>query len=396
VLAAGRLIEARIPILDGVITHGLGRSPRPDDLLLRQTLDLLSAASNETPLEDLFLEALQRLTASDRSFGAHETRSDLAELMIRLVRHNSGTIFDPAAGLGGLLQMAALHPDFPSLPAHLIGYEVNERVARLARAQCFLYGMVPQSIGDTRIECRDSLREAATLDVEADLVLLDPPLNLREWGDTDLYLDHETWRFGLPSPRSAEFAWVQLAINALKPNGRAIVVLPALAASTGGRDERIRRNLVRAGCIETVVFLPARFGGDSSVPLSVWILRRPSTERADDTEPSRAVLLVDATPLGARSPLDQWADELDIDDIVAAAHSGSDSHMDPSLVIAVSTELIAEDGNLSFRHYQPLPAPPDLNDLEREVDELAQSVGDSTKQLSERVLELSRLLKESS
>ena len=254
VMAAALETERLTPMITGVITRGLDRTPPANDGLLAEVLDLLTAASAEQPLEDLLTEALSRLMASDRSFGSHQTPSELGELMIRLALPISGTAFDPAAGMGNLLQLAALHPDNPSQPEELIGFEVSERVSRLAKAQCFLYGMMrpPKRV---EIECRDSLREATELDVKADVVLLDPPFGQRDWGDTDLYVDHQVWSFGLPSPRSAEFAWVQLAINALKPNGRAIVALPAGAASTGGRAERIRKNLVLAGCVEAVVFL---------------------------------------------------------------------------------------------------------------------------------------------
>jgi type I restriction-modification system DNA methylase subunit len=394
-LAAARRIEKRTPMIAGVMTRGLDRSPRADDSLLAEVLDLLYAASSEELLEDLLSEAVSRLMASDRSFGSHQTPSDLGELMIRLAFPISGTVFDPAMGMGNLLQLAALHPDSPSHPNELIGYDLSERVSRLAKAQCFLYGMMdpPNRID---IECRDTLREANTLDVKADIVLLDPPFGLRDWGDTDLYVDKQVWSFGLPSPRSADFAWVQLAINALKPDGRAIVVLPAGAASSGGRAERIRKNLVLAGCVEAVIFLPTRFRPETSVPLSLWILRRPLVERSDEVWGSKDVLLVDATGLGARRELGQWVNELGIDDIVTTVDSGVDLTIHPSIAIGVGPETIAEDGNLSFTHYQPLPSPPDLEGLDVEIASLRDSLDYNLQRLTEWVAELSRILKEPS
>ena len=391
--------------LSDVVTEGLRRSPQADDALLGQVLDLLSAAASETSHAEILNEVIGQLIATDRSFAAFETPPDLAELMIRLGRPISGTLFDPAAGMGGLLQMAALYPDGPH-PDKLIGCEANELAARLAEAQCFLYGMEPPHTGVTSIEWWDALREADVIvggdadlgmvGIRADVVLLDPPINQRDWGHEDLYLNKDVWSFGLPSPRSADFAWVQLAVDCLKPDGRAIVVLPAGAASVGGRAERIRRNLVQGGCVEAVIFLPARFGRTSSVPLSVWILRRPIAERDADSNRVEDVLLVDATRLGERNSSDPLSSELDIDDIVTAVRSRSSSASNEPLAITVSASRIAQDGSLSFRHYQPLPTPPDLSVLDREVDELQKVLAKTAEQVTRSVTELFHVLREGS
>ena len=57
----------------------------------------------------------------------------------------------------------------------------------------------------------------------------------------------------------------------------------------------IREAMVRAGVVEAVIHLPSRMRRDTSIPLTIWLLRAASS--ADETE--RRVLLVDASRLGA-------------------------------------------------------------------------------------------------
>ncbi|MHB1582391.1 MAG: HsdM family class I SAM-dependent methyltransferase [Acidimicrobiales bacterium] len=388
-LAAAREVERTDARLKGVLTRSLDRQPPLDAALLANLLETVLAACQETPLDEIFDEAMGRLATMDRSFASHETPGPVAELMVRLALPIRGMVFDPAAGTGGLLEMAALHPDSKSKPATLIGYERDDRLARFAQASCYVHKV------DAHIVHRDSLRSAADLDVRADLVLLDPPWAQRDWGDEDIYLASDVWRFGLPSPNSADFAWLQLAVNALNPDGRALVVLPAASVTRGGRSERIRSKLVRAGCVDAVIFLPARFARGTAVPLSLWVMRPPQDERSDWMQPSGAVLLVDATRLGARHPRDEWPDELEIEDIVHVVHfSEGPVVLDASIAISVPIEQIAEDANLSFTHYQPLPAPPDLGELSRETDTVLRSLEETLGRLAQRTNELAALLRE--
>jgi len=377
----GARLERENPVIDGVITGGLDRVPPPDGVLLVQILDDVVASGPGAGPKDVFYdEAFERLLRNDRSFATHRTPVSIAELLVRLAKPITGVVFDPAAGAGGLLQTITRFEG--NSPTAVVGYETDPRLVHLARAGCYLHHV------DARIECRDSLRMAGDLGVTADVVLLDPPLNQRDWGDTDLYLDNEIWSFGLPSPKSADFAWVQLAINALTPDGRAFVVLPAVAATAGGRAERIRRSLVDNNCIESVVFLHPRMGSEASIPLSVWVLRRPHSERSDWMDPPPDVLLVDATGHGQ-------GDDVNLSYIAGIVSWGTaaDLSLDPSVAVIVSAEQLGPDANLSYWFHQPFPPPPDLDATRTKVDDLHRDLEASAKKLSIHLEKLGAVLR---
>ena len=227
VLAKAVEWEAREPAFPGVVTTGLLLKPRPSGELLARVLDALTAIDVDGSLSDVVDEAIKRLDLVDRSIAMHETPTGLAEIMLSIAGPVDGVVFDPAVGLGTLLEASERHGE----PSELIGFEVNEPVVRLAVARSIV---VSQQYWDIRR--RDSLHEAASLGVKADLVLLDPPYQMRDWGDANLYIDGDTWRFGFPSPQSSDFAWLQVAVNSLKPEGRAVVALPAGATFRGFRE----------------------------------------------------------------------------------------------------------------------------------------------------------------
>lgn len=286
---AAKAIEAANPRLAELLDH-LAPEPFPDPLLVRSfAAELEAAADDITPRFALFEEAQQNVVEVARASGEWTTPDELSHLVAELVGEvePGATIVDPACGTGGLLLMAAVRDQAPDSSARFVGADINQAAARYARARFFLYGI------DAEIERLDSLRRDPSEWPAADVVLCDPPYGLSNWGDADLYRSSR-WAFGSPPPSSADLAWVQLALSMLKPEGRAAVVLPPGSCFRSGREATIREALVRAGVIEAVVHLPPRLRRNTSIPLTIWLLRAASP--ADDA--ARDVLLVDAAAIG--------------------------------------------------------------------------------------------------
>ncbi|GHE03564.1 N-6 DNA methylase [Streptomyces alanosinicus] len=124
----------------------------------------------------------------------------------------------------------------------------------------------------------------------ADVVLTNPPFNMSDTAGAERA--HGVWEFGAPPQGNDNLAWVQHVLNALKPGGRAIMVMPVKAGNSVNTAEReIRRNLIERGAVECVVALPPRLFSATPVPVALWCLRRNKTPRPE-------VLLVDARHLG--------------------------------------------------------------------------------------------------
>lgn len=364
---AAKDVERRNHVLNGLL-EGLAPEPFPDTNLLRAFVAQLegAAASDESRI-GLFEDAQRRVHALDRFSGEFDTPDDVVYLMSRLAGSIVGgaTVVDPAVGSGGLLLMWAVGDTRPSGPVDLLGVDVNEAVARHARARVFIYGV------EARIRCADALRLDPAEWLRADVVLLDPPMGVGGWGDASLYRDNR-WVFGAPPANSADMAWVQLSVSMLKPTGRAVVSLPVGSLTRGGAEAEIRQSLIDRGAVEAVVELPARLRRNTSIPTVLWLLRAPA-ERGSDAE----VLLVDASRLGTSGRSEHELSSEDVERIVHIVERWRDGHdvvleddapPEELVPIALAPWDIA-DADLSPRRYWTVGRP-GLAGLRHTADEL--------------------------
>jgi SAM-dependent methyltransferase len=179
------------------------------------------------------------------------TPPDVAALMIELADAAGATVLDPACGTGTLLLAAGA--------SRALGQEIAPDRALIAAARLRLHGTESTVVGG------DSLRRNAHPDARVDIVVCDPPFGDRGWGRDELAGDPR-WAFGVPPRGEPELAWVQHCLALLRPGGRAVLRMPAAAASRrGGR--RIRASLLRNGALRAVVGL--------SHDADLWVLRRP-------------------------------------------------------------------------------------------------------------------------
>jgi hypothetical protein len=184
------------------------------------------------------------------------TTEELTRLIVTLAAVEAGdTVFDPAAGEGGLLA-ACSHRAGPGVT--LTGQEIVGTAWRTARSR-FLIAGVPVDLG---ARASSSLTDDQFEGRLADVVVIDPPVTA---GGRDLaqWLDHGRVH--------------------LKDSGRLIIALPAHAcvdvtAARRKPDKLIRRNLdVRLqGTVEAVVVLPRRIRADVVGPLAVFAFRLPA------------------------------------------------------------------------------------------------------------------------
>jgi hypothetical protein len=259
----------------------------------RERLVALVDALHREAIPSLIDEAL----ALHPRFVETRTSKRLVELLIRLGLGGTTAsacerIFDPAAGQGGLL-LAAAKAAPPGV--ELAGQEINEAAWRIAMQRLLVEGH------NAALALGDSLIDDANPSLRADLVLCDPPYGLEVRFPSDSPTDSR-WAFGLPGTGAADYAWLQHVIHHLSPSGWGYVLLPASTLSRGGRDAKIRAQLLRRGAVEAVVALPPRVAEHTAIPLALWILRAPS-----DTEEPARILLVDGAGGGEQSdePLDE-------------------------------------------------------------------------------------------
>jgi SAM-dependent methyltransferase len=266
---------------------------------------------------------------------ASATPPEIADLMAGLAR-GARTILDPACGTGELLLSALEYA-----PARLLGEDVGADVASLAAIRLAL------RTADATIKVGDSLLRDAFPGVLADAVLCDPPFHERAWGYEELTADPR-WEYGLPPRLEPELAWVQHALAHLAPGGRAVVLMPAVAAGRrSGR--RIRAQLLRRGALRAVI--------SPSTAHHLWLLRRP-----EGGTPATVLMIDSPDPARIAGTWQAYADDPD--------------HDEPGVSRAVPViDLLDEEVDLTpARHLSPAGAERTAERFSETHDRLAASV----------------------
>lgn len=191
-----------------------------------------------------------------------------------------GVLYDPACGIAVALIEAV---EAGARPDRVVGHEINLYAIRTAAQRAELHDVAIE------LEATDVLAEDIDPRLQADTVILDPPFGMRLDRPGRRLMDNR-FEFGPPPRTSADTAWFQHAIAHLTETGRAYVLSPAVTLARGGEEGKIRAELVRQGCIEAVVGLPGKMLPHTSMPLALWVLRRP-----DHTGSAGVVLVIDAS-----------------------------------------------------------------------------------------------------
>lgn len=234
--------------------------------------------------DEVFEALLAAESRGPRGTSEHMTPSSVAALVMSLAQPIRGVVYDPACGQGGLLLAASRNSE---APVTLVGQDTNPRACLVAQLRMFVHGVSANIVkGDTLSE------HSPTGDIEADLVVADPPFGMR-WRPEALNV-YERLPFGAPPPSRADMAWLQSGIVSLRPGGVAILVLPQGSLHRGGSEAAIRSALIESNCVHAIITLPHAMYPTTNIPVALWVVGKPGQqERAD-------VLLIDASQLGYR------------------------------------------------------------------------------------------------
>lgn len=265
--------------------RGLERIEGISDRELGEVLHILDQLSPDEAVET-FAEIIARSASwAGRGVAEHTTPESLASLMLELGPRHPRQVYDPAAGMGTLLNAAWVAN--PGTELELFGQEINPAAAELARLRFALEG------AEAYIRVGDTLGDDQFPGRFADAVLCDPPFGMKVSDNFD-QMDSR-WRFGPVAQSSADIAWIQHSIAHISPEGRAVVTTPLGALFRSGRDKTTRDELVRRLAVEVVITLPPGILPSTSISLAAWVLRSPDSPAAPES-----VLLIDATSMGSR------------------------------------------------------------------------------------------------
>ncbi len=256
-------------------------------------LDWYSA--RQEGLGDLY-EGLLEKNANEKKSGAGQyfTPRVLIDSMVRLTKPTLvDRIQDPAAGTGGFLIAAhhylKQHHDFDALTeaqqrklrrATFFGMEHVQDTHRLALMNLMLHGIDSNSdkgpneggihYGDTLGPDGEALGKAG-----ATLILTNPPFGTKKGGGLPTRTD-----FTFPTSNK-QFCFVQHIVRALKPGGRAAVVLPDNVLFESNVGTEIRRDLMDKCNLHTILRLPTGIFYAHGVKTNVLFFTRGEKDKGN-------------------------------------------------------------------------------------------------------------------
>jgi type I restriction-modification system DNA methylase subunit/predicted DNA-binding transcriptional regulator AlpA len=281
--------------------------------------------------------------------------------LVVAIAEPSGTVYNPATGVGQLMIDAATNPS--SKLVHLVGQEINERIWAMAQLNFAIHNVAAD------VALGDVFREDKYPQVRADRVICVPPWNQR-LPNVDVLADDPRWVWGEPGPNDGNAAWIQHCLSHLADDGRAVVVLPNGALFESGRAGRIRQRIVKAGLLDAVLALPPGLFAWTAMPCSLLVFRKGRPDVAGKPAPTLMVDLTESADVhsGRSATLDS-----DLIDDVAAMYQrwmdGKPPAPEDVAVAAVATfdDLVANDFVIDPGRYLSLPhTAPDLDKAMRE------------------------------
>ena len=281
--------EVKDELVRAIFTDAQTRLRKPTNLKALTTdidkLDWFSA--REEGLGNLY-EGLLEKNASDKKSGAGQyfTPRPLIDSIVRLMKPQAGEIVqDPAAGTAGFLVAAdhyikARTDDLYKLPEAqaffqrhnaFVGAELVPDAHRLCMMNLLLHGI------EGGVSNIDTLSPDGETLPKANLILTNPPFGTKKGGGRPTRSD-----FSVTADSSnKQLAFVEHIVRALKPGGRAAMVVPDNVLFEDNTGRRLRTWLMDLCNLHTVLRLPTGIFYAQGVKTNVLFFQRGKTDKAN-------------------------------------------------------------------------------------------------------------------
>lgn len=281
-------------------------------------LDLRPENVSNTEMGSVFEELIRKFAeASNETAGEHFTPREVIALMVDLLLVGDEdatstpniirTVYDPAAGTGGMLSVMDEHLRQQNATARLTmaGQEINASSYAVCKADMVIKGQDVNAI---------ALGNTLTDDHHAGRVfhysLSNPPFGV-EWktSEREVRKEHAQMGFrgrfgpGVPSVSDGSMLFLLHLISKMrsadphhnKTRGRAAIVLngsPLFTGKAGSGESEIRRWIIESDLLDAIIALPADMFYNTGIATYIWVLdqRKPPERRGK-------VQLIDASQM---------------------------------------------------------------------------------------------------
>jgi type I restriction enzyme M protein len=266
-------------------------------------IDLHPDAVSNTEMGTVFEELIRKFAEiSNETAGEHFTPREVIRLMVNLlfvedddVLAKPGivrTIYDPAAGTGGMLSVAGeyLAEHNPQARLTMYGQELNDESYAICKADMLIKG---QDVAN--IIAGNTLSEDGHAHKVFDYMLSNPPFGV-EWKKVEKAVRKEyeqegyNGRFGPGLPRVSDGSLLFLLhlLSKMRPavdgGSRFGIVLngsPLFTGGAGSGESEIRRYVLENDLVEAIIGLPTDMFYNTGISTYVWILsnRKPAARK---------------------------------------------------------------------------------------------------------------------
>jgi len=231
---------------------------------------------------------------SNETAGEHFTPREVIRLMVNLIFIEDDdvlapghavvrTIYDPTAGTGGMLSVAAEHllQHNPAARLTLYGQELNDESYAICKADMLIRG---QDVAN--IVAGNTLSEDGHGDQKFDYMLSNPPFGV-EWKKVEKAVrkEHEEKGFdgrfgpGLPRVSDGSMLFLMHLLAKMRPatdgGSRFGIVLngsPLFTGGAGSGESEIRRYVLENDLVEAIIGLPTDMFYNTGIATYVWII----------------------------------------------------------------------------------------------------------------------------
>ena len=279
-------------------------------------------ASGDDILGDVYENLMKHFAVdSGKSKGQFYTPAEASRVLAGIVgignirpkedETDGWTLCDAACGSGSLLIRAA---NEAGCEIAIYGQELNQTTAALCKMNMVLHGhetaeiMVGNTFSDPQFKHVEDGREV--LD-RFDFIVMNPPFSVKNW--TDGYKDFgRSEGFGeRPPEKNGDYAWVMHVLKALKPTGRAAVILPLGVLFRGNAEGAIRKAIVDRGWLEGIVAFPPNIFFGTGIPACVLVFDKAYAALRD------GIFMIDASRDFVKDGQKNRLRERDIEKIVS-------------------------------------------------------------------------------
>ena len=238
-------------------------------LEIGQFLDFTTDERTEAYVKALLMTIEKLAAGKGKAGGISYTPGAISNLMDGLLQIREGmSLYDPCAGVGLLLAQVMKRKDID-----LYAQEIHNSTAAILEMLLVMSGM-----RRGRISCNDSAWSPLSyeMNMKYDRVVCDPPYVKPEAGYRNIVnsqlMDHILY---YPEEKIEDpWIFVRHIAASLKPDGRAVVILPMSMMTREGAAGRIRQRLVEDGFIDSVIELPPGAYPFTSVKTSILVIER--------------------------------------------------------------------------------------------------------------------------